>query len=176
RARMTGRTASHYGAAAGPGLEVSPDGDLVWFVTDGDPGGNPTHAVTQFALTTQGKSQGLQAIGSSGKFCNSRTKHPGMPCVAAMDGGPVCGDGRQDPGEECEPFVGPPPGTCPTGQFCRVPGFPDECTCVTPVCGNGFIEPGERCEPPALGCFPPLLCNATCTACVFSVSGAFLDQ
>lgn len=174
RARMTGRTASRYGASAAPGLEVSPDGDVVWFVTDGDPGGNPTHAVTQFVLTTQGKSQGLQAVGSSGKFCNSRTQHPGMPCVAAIDCGPVCGDGRQDPGEECE--ASKFPSTCPTGEFCRPPGFPDECTCVTPVCGNGRIEPGEVCEP-LFGCFFPLHCNATCTACVFgSASGAFVDR
>src|SRR5262245_10192666 len=172
RARMTGRTASRYGASAGPGLEVSPDGDLVWFVTDGDPGGNPSHAVTQFALTTQGKSQGLQAIGSGGKVCNSRTMHPGMPCVAAIDCGPVCGDGRKDPSEECEPFGAPP--SCPTGQYCQRPGFPNECTCVTPVCGNGILEIGEACEQPSIGCFFKPHCNATCTACT-SPSGAFVD-
>ena len=97
-----------------------------------------------------------------------------MPCVAAIDCGPVCGDGRQDPGEECE--ASKFPSTCPAGEFCRGPGSPDECTCVTPVCGNGRIEPGEVCEP-LFGCFPPLHCNATCTACVFgSASGAFVDR
>jgi hypothetical protein len=171
RARMIGRTASGYGSSPKPGLEVSPDGSVVWFVTDGDPGGNPTHAVTQFALTTRGSSPGLQAIGSSGKFCNSRTKHPGMPCAADIDCGPVCGDRRLDPGEECEPGVPP---TCPTGEFCEPTYFPDPCTCATPVCGNGRIEPGEVCET-TFGCPFPLHCNATCTACLSSPSGAFLD-
>jgi len=178
RARMQGtRRYGGYGRSfqdsANP-LEVSPDGDFVWFVTDGDPGGNPNHAVTQFVLVRRGAAKGFRVAGSAGKFCDFRTKHPGMPCTAASDCGPVCGDGRVDPGEECEPFLSPP--TCPTGKFCQFPGRPNECTCVSPVCGNGIREPGEVCDGPGKFCLPPQHCNSTCTACLpASTSGGFLD-
>ena len=171
RARMMGRSSHLYGTAAPSGLEVSPGGDLVWFLTDGDPGGNPSHAVTQFVLAT-GRNKGLRVAGTGGKFCGASTKHPGMPCTNAIDCGPVCGDGRKDPSEECEPFG---VSACPDGKFCQFPGRPNECTCVLPVCGNGFIEPGEACDV-VKGCFPPFHCNSTCTSCVIgSPSGAFLD-
>jgi hypothetical protein len=172
RARMVGTRASGgYGVLTpGSGLEVSPDGDVVWFVTNGDPGGNPSHQVTQFVLSTQGKAKGLKAVGSAGGFCNSRTMHPGMPCTSALDCGPVCGDGRKDPEEECEPFIS----TCPTGTFCQFPFRPGECTCVAPVCGNGILEPGEGCD--RFTCFNATHCNSDCTGCVLnSPSGAFLD-
>jgi hypothetical protein len=170
---MTGtQSFGRYGGSSSttPGLEVSPGGDVVWFITDGDPGGNPTHAVTQFALALTGPQKGLRAVASAGKFCGSQSKHPGTPCASVDDCRPICGDGILDPGEQCEPFHLPP---CPSGTFCRGPGFSDGCTCVLPVCGNGIVEPGEVCDGFSGGCFPPRHCNANCSRC--SPSGAFLD-
>jgi hypothetical protein len=174
RARMSGTQRGYGGSvpSSSVGLEVSPEGNIVWFVTDGDPGGNPGHAVTQFLLTTRGQARGLRAISSAGKVCAAGSENAGKPCTSSVDCGTVCGDRRVDPGEECEPFVFPP--TCPSGEFCRTPGFADECTCIGPVCGNGIIEQGELCEP-TFGCSLPTVCNSTCTGCVFgSASGAFL--
>ncbi|HLY36976.1 MAG TPA: hypothetical protein VKU61_03000 [Candidatus Binatia bacterium] len=173
RARMTGtQNFGRYGggSSATSGLEVSPDGGIVWFITDGDPGGNPSHAVTQFALALTGSQKGLRVVASAGKFCGTRSKHPGTACASTDDCRPICGDGIVDPGEQCEPFHLPP---CPSGTFCRSPGFPDGCTCVLPVCGNGVLEPGEVCDGFSGGCFPPRHCNANCSQC--SPSGAFLD-
>lgn len=176
RARMMARPASggygRFSPTPTSGLEVSPEGDVVWFISDGDPGGNPTHATTQFVLATRGEQKGIRAVTSGGKFCGVRSKHPGTPCATTDDCRPICGDGHLDPGEQCEPFQLPP---CPAGMFCRDPGFPDECTCVLPVCGNGILEPGEVCDGFKF-CFPPNHCNSTCSACVRgSPGGAFLD-
>jgi cysteine-rich repeat protein len=53
---------------------------------------------------------------------------------------PSCGDGRLDPGEQCDP---------PNGTTCL-----DGCSLP---CGDGLIEPGEQCDPP-----DGTTCSASC--------------
>ena len=53
---------------------------------------------------------------------------------------PTCGDGRLDPGEQCDP---------PNGTTCL-----DGCSLP---CGDGLIEPGEQCDPP-----DGTTCSASC--------------
>lgn len=96
-------------------------------------------------------------------------RHPGDPAAA-------CGNGRLDPGEQCDP----PDGLGCSSSCQRVSGCgdgmlepgescdpPDGLTCSTacqpiPTCGNDFIDPGEQCDPPrGLGA-PAPWCDATC--------------
>ena len=97
-------------------------------------------------------------------------RHPGDPTAA-------CGNGRLDPGEQCDP----PDGIGCSSSCQRIPGCgdgvleagescdpPDGLTCSTtcqpiPACGNGFIDPGEQCDPPHGGPGAPApWCDATC--------------
>jgi hypothetical protein len=178
RARMEGGGVSRgYGGrrlSGSSGLEVSGDGRYVWFLSDGDPGGNPSHAVTQFVLVTRGRSRGLKAVGSAGRYCAANTANRGLPCVSPEDCGPVCGDGKKDPTEQCDP--GANPSTCRTGQYCASSGSTDQCTCKTPQCGNGIREPGEFCELGTTKFCPPMFhCSSDCRTCLrdSSPSGAF---
>ncbi len=46
---------------------------------------------------------------------------------------PACGNGIQDPGEQCD-----------DGNNVNADGC--EADCTSPVCGNGIIDPGENCD------------------------------
>jgi probable HAF family extracellular repeat protein len=48
---------------------------------------------------------------------------------------PTCGDGKLDPGEQCDP---PHPG---------IPYPACDPTCQVPLCGNGVLDLGEPCDP-----------------------------
>ncbi len=62
---------------------------------------------------------------------------------------PVCGDGKLDPGEECDGDAG----DCAAG--CR-----EDCTC--PKCGDGILDPGEECDGDAGDCATVCLDDCTC--------------
>jgi hypothetical protein len=66
----------------------------------------------------------------------------------------ICGDGKIDPNEDCDP----PGSQCPDGV--RTCGM--DCTCPEPACGDGIVDPGEQCDPgsPLSTC---RLCQADCT-------------
>ena len=75
-------------------------------------------------------------------------------------GGPVCGNGTCETGENCENCAADC--GCKNGQTCQ------NGTCITtgPVCGNGTCETGENCENCAAdcGCKNGQTCqNGTCT-------------
>jgi len=70
-----------------------------------------------------------------------------------------CGDGRVNPGEECEPtrasnctadcrFSQCGNDLVEPSEECE-PAFDSNCSadCRWPECGNGRVEPGEECEP-----------------------------
>lgn len=96
------------------------------------------------------------------------------------DAGPACGNGRVDPGEQCDR-------TDLGGANCATYGLTDgalqcapDCTHAVQAClgcGNGRIEVGEECDGPALGlsCTGGLACDASCTfdtsACSFPSAG-----
>jgi hypothetical protein len=52
--------------------------------------------------------------------------------------GPVCGDGTQDPDEECDDGAA---NSDTTPDACRT-------TCTLPVCGDGVVDEGETCDHP----------------------------
>ncbi len=180
RARMVTQQYFGYGGTrtTSAGVEVTSDGALVWFLSDGDPAGtNPGHTSTLFVLPTRGAQNAARPVVSAGGFCAANTTNHGQPCVKESDCGAVCGDGRIAPPEQCEPFA--QPSGCPTGQYCVYPSSSDQCTCRTPQCGNGIREPGEACDPPgehSKFCGSAFVCSSDCRACVpmASVSGAFL--
>ncbi len=82
--------------------------------------------------------------------------------LAPVEGGPQCGNGIVDEGEDCDPPNGvdcdencqriplcgdeiiDPDEDCdpPNGQDCD-----DDCQRI-PLCGDGIIDPGEGCDPP----------------------------
>ena len=87
------------------------------------------------------------------------------------DGMAGCGNGRIDPGEECDPPVGPPcfsdcsraaicgDGVLERGEQCDPP---DRLTCDSycqyiPICGNGRVDIREDCDPP-----DGVTCNSRC--------------
>ena len=106
-----------------------------------------------------------------------------------LDGGPLpnpdessnpCGNGKIDPGEECDL-------NNLNGQTCQKKGFAsgvlkcnkvcrfDETGCVRPTCGNGKIDQGEQCDGTALNnqtCQTRGFSGGTlkCTACWFDTS------
>ncbi|MFN7991678.1 MAG: hypothetical protein U0R44_05980 [Candidatus Micrarchaeia archaeon] len=73
----------------------------------------------------------------------------------------TCGNGRADPGEQCDPRSRSPRGGCSEGNRCT-----NRCTCTpvpqTSVCGNGRVETGEDCDPPGATCQGNGTCNSTC--------------
>jgi hypothetical protein len=179
RAQMSTQQFSGYGGSrtVSGGVELTPDGVLVWFLSNGDPTGtNSGHTPTLFVLATRGNNA-IRPVVSAGGFCSAESTNHGHSCVKDSDCGAVCGDGRIQPPEQCEPFL--QPSACPTGQYCAFPSTPQQCTCQTPICGNGIREPGEVCDPPGQQskfCAPGLVCHSDCRACVTtpSPSGAFL--
>ncbi len=72
-----------------------------------------------------------------------------------------CGNGRLDPGEQCDPrYRGAARGGCrDQGTACS-----SSCACiritVPPVCGNGITEVGEECD--RTGCGSGQSCNSNC--------------
>lgn len=112
------------------------------------------------------------------EFCGE----PGLPqcpagrecreCVCVSP----CGNGRIDPGEQCEPGLASP--SCPAERVCH----PFNCRCT--ACGNGVLDPGEDCEvdlhcSPGTFCLGCLCFNGNCgdgsldegEECDFSVPG-----
>ena len=103
--------------------------------------------------------------------CVTAIGAPGATAAPPQCTGNVsCGNGRLDPGEECDPgstdgaFPGSPDGSfrCPAGETCSA-----DCRCVGGgLCGNGRLDLGEQCDPgsSAGGAFP---CpgGETCTNC-----------
>src|SRR4051812_30993373 len=45
----------------------------------------------------------------------------------------ACGNGKADPGEQCDD------GNAVNGDTCDI-------NCTTPGCGNGVVDPGEQCD------------------------------
>jgi hypothetical protein len=142
---------------AGPRtLPVGQAAALSAAATDPDPGDVITFAWTATSGTFD------NAAGSKTTFtCAS----PGVATVSAAvsDGScsdvatfditclSLCGDGKLDPGEQCDPPNG---GTC--GSDCL----------LAAKCGNGIVEPGEQCDPPHPGYYYGnlLACSSTCQA------------
>ncbi len=156
------------------GLEVSSEGRFVWVLSDGDLANNPGHAITQYALVTRGRGRGVRTVGSAGRYCIANAANRGQPCTKDADCGPLCGDGRKDPTEQCDSFGYGGQNLCAAGQYCARPGTANQCTCRTPVCGNGLVEPGESCDGPGR-CRGGFVCSGNCQSCVpGSPSGAFL--
>ncbi|MFN8546139.1 MAG: vWA domain-containing protein [Candidatus Binatia bacterium] len=92
----------------------------------------------------------------------------------------ACGNGRVEPGEECEPSNPTPPcdqncqrvpicgdGFLDTPEACDPPNQTN-CTpqCQLSVCGNEVLEPGEECDGSAFGSFTcaplPCQCGPSC--------------
>ncbi len=84
----------------------------------------------------------------------------------------TCGNGRIDPGEQCDPSSTSGCFTCPSGDTCD----PTSCKCMpgsttttlpTPGCGNGVRDPGEQCDPTspsgAMVCPEGTTCSLACT-------------
>ena len=69
----------------------------------------------------------LTAIDTSGNESDFSNEASGQPRVAA------CGDGWQDPGEQCDD------GNVAAGDGCSP-------VCTLEVCGNGILDPGEGCD------------------------------
>jgi hypothetical protein len=144
-------------------LQVSPDGKLVAFESDGNPNGagNTSHGRALFSDIRKGKGKGFHLVGSAGPFCATNTANRGKACVKDTDCGAVCGDGKVEAPEQCDGggygAVG-----CTPPQYCGRPGAANQCTCVTPVCGNGIVEPGEECDTDSRTCGTGSTCNAQC--------------
>jgi large repetitive protein len=60
----------------------------------------------------------------------------------------LCGNGRLDPGEQCEPLEFCRGGCNPTAHICVDISCLEDCTCPLPVCGDAIVDPGEECDPP----------------------------
>jgi hypothetical protein len=73
--------------------------------------------------------------------CTAVVTIPNIECIE-----PECGDGRVEPGEQCDPTAP----SDPNRNNCS----PITCTLI---CGNGRIDPGEQCDPPQAG-----KCSSTC--------------
>jgi cysteine-rich repeat protein len=54
-------------------------------------------------------------------------------CATAPACRPICGNGRLDPGEQCDD------GNTVNGDGC-------EASCTLPACGNHILDPGEQCD------------------------------
>ncbi|MBT3835006.1 DUF4215 domain-containing protein [Candidatus Peribacteria bacterium] len=68
---------------------------------------------------------------------------------------PLCGNGEQDPGEDCEQD-----NECNSGELCL------GCECISDgTCGNGYADLGEECNDPGLSCSTGEICNATNCLC-----------
>jgi len=149
-------------------LEVSPDGKIVSFVSDGSPAevSNNTghHGSAFFTFVSKGKGKGNRLVGGGEAFCAPNTSNRGAACTKESDCGTVCGNGRKEGSEQCDGggYAG---GGCPVGQFCAPPGSANQCTCQTPVCGNGIREGTEECDGPGT-CGPNEICNAQCQCVV----------
>ena len=82
----------------------------------------------------------------------------GAACVRKGPG-PFCGDGRRDPGEQCDP----PLGNCMTPA--GVPGVCDfACKCKKFRCGDNIVDPNEDCDPPGGNCRTAAGQQGKCTA------------
>lgn len=72
---------------------------------------------------------------------------------------PMCGDGRIDDKEECDPFASPD--GCGSGETCT-----KDCVCEPDAsCGDGVINGSEECDPAASpdGCGLGETCSNSCT-------------
>ncbi len=93
----------------------------------------------------------------------------------------VCGDGRRDTGELCEPLEFCRGGCNPTTGLCVDIGCNDDCTCPAPRCGDAVLDFDEDCDPPGgppfggcdlpdlsgtqfalFGCTADCLCDSDC--------------
>ncbi len=157
-----GTTGSCLRASMGD-LEVSPDGRIVSFVSDGSPAeaSNNTghHGFGFFAFVGKGKGKGNKLVGGGDAFCAPNTSNHGAACTKESDCGTVCGNGRIEGNEQCD--GGGYGGACPAGQFCAPPGSANQCTCQVQMCGNGIREGTEQCDGPGT-CGPNSTCNAQC--------------
>ncbi|HDH41311.1 MAG TPA: hypothetical protein ENG12_02755 [Candidatus Altiarchaeales archaeon] len=69
-------------------------------------------------------------------------------CVDCKCERKTCGNGKVDPGEECDGDIDTKAegATKDCEGLCAPPGEADECTCRSATCGNGVIDPGEECD------------------------------
>ena len=69
-------------------------------------------------------------------------------CVDCKCERKTCGNGKVDPGEECDGNIDTKAegATKDCEGLCAPPGEADECTCRSATCGNGVIDPGEECD------------------------------
>jgi hypothetical protein len=142
------------------GVQLSEKGDLGTFVTDGDAGGNASHADSLYAFDVKGK-KGTPVVrgplGQSARVCDESTANAGSPCTKDEDCGAVCGNGLLDPGETCDPDA--PQSGCSLGQRCVASGA-NRCKCEAISCGNGIAEGEEECDGTDADCPPGFRCVA----------------
>src|SRR2546428_274258 len=62
------------------GLHVAPDGSLVAFGSDGDPGGNAAHADGVFVLASGRKGSSVKLVSASARVCGPNTAKRDQPC------------------------------------------------------------------------------------------------
>ncbi len=92
----------------------------------------------------------LRAINIIGKEGGGPARIDNLEVRECGGGGPVCGDGNVDPGEECDDSNLSDGDGC--SSSCVVePGFscsgePSACVLTIPICGDGNLHPAEQCE------------------------------
>jgi len=68
-----------------------------------------------------------------GQSCQAPSDCSDPACAVVPSCQPACGNGRADPGEECDD------GNATNGDSC-------DNNCTAPRCGNGIVDPGEQCD------------------------------
>lgn len=132
------------------------NGSSISPLPDGDPNGSSSSRFTS---------------SSSSSTSSSSTRSDGIPTTtsssaayswSSITGNNNCGNGIQDPGEQCELNFN----TCRLGIGCN----PVDCTCTLPLqpnlCGNGRQDLGEQCELDYNTCARGLACDPDYCQCV----------
>ncbi len=122
--------------------------------------GNYFVELAQYQETCNGSLQICTPLSTTACFCPNvrECAQPPPPPRTSK-----CGNGRVDPGEQCDPRSRAPRGGCREDQTtCS-----SSCSCIRlppgrpqPVCGNGRVEEGEECD--RTGCGAGQSCNGNC--------------
>ncbi|MDH3623526.1 MAG: PQQ-dependent sugar dehydrogenase [Myxococcales bacterium] len=138
---------SEVGESVSPSLQATdPNGDLLYYDAAGlPPGLTLDHTSGQITGTLTAAALGTHDVTASASDQNEVSVVSYTWTVSPPAGG--CGDGSQDPGEECDD------GNLTDGDGCTS-------SCVLEFCGDGIVNNGglETCEPPNTA-----LCSSTCT-------------
>lgn len=128
-------------------------GTDAWGVGEGDRG----DGAGCYEFSGLGTATGSVTGGGTGPDCKE-ISYSTFYCEPGEVPEPVCGDGKVEGDEQCDP-----PGRIDEVLVCN-----EECRLVEvpepepePVCGNGVVEAGESCDPPGV-IDERLLCTESC--------------